>query len=294
MSNSLSKKITVIGSGVVGQATGKGFSAKGFDVEFVDVDTGKVDQLKKEGYSAFTADEIAERNYDSDISIFTVPTPTVNGKIKFDYLEQASIDLGKRLAKVKKYHILVTRSTILPGTTRDLVIPLVEKHSGKKCGVDFGACMNPEYLREETAVTDFSNPWLVVIGQFDQKSGDLLEEVYKKFECPIERVALEEAEIQKYIHNLFNATKIAFFNEFRHICQNINVDANNIFNLVAKSCEGMWNTKYGIRDRGPFSGSCLPKDTQAMYAWATEKGYDVDVLEATIKANEKFKTKHKK
>ena len=294
MSNSLSKKITVIGSGVVGQATGKGFSAKGFDVEFVDIDENKVSHLKKEGFNAYTAQEIAEKEYDSDISIFTVPTPTVDGKIKFDYLEQASMDLGQRLAKVNKYHVLVTRSTILPGTTRDIVIPLVEKYSGKKCGVDFGACMNPEYLREETAVTDFSNPWLVVIGQFDQKSGDMLEEVYKKFECPIERVALEEAEIQKYIHNLFNATKIAFFNEFRHICMNLNVDANNIFGLVAKSCEGMWNTKYGIRDRGPFSGSCLPKDTQAMYAWALEKGYDIDVLEATIRANEKFKTKHTK
>lgn len=280
-------KIGIIGSGVVGQATGKGFKLKGFDVLFVDVNPNTVESLRNEGYESHLASELpSELTW--DISIFTVPTPTVDGHLNFKYLKDASKELGRKLRNTKKYHLFVVRSTVLPGTTEGIVLRLLEKFSGKKAGKHFGLCMNPEYLREVSSVEDFSNPWIVVIGEFDKKSGDLMERVYKRFKCPIHRVTIKEAEIQKYVHNLYNAVKITFFNEMRQVGKEIKVDTELIFKLTAKSCEGMWNPSYGTKDYGAFSGACLPKDTKAFYTWADKKGFDVELLEAAISVNEKI------
>ena len=279
------KKITIVGSGVVGKATGVGFAQKGNEVTFLDIDQKRVLSLREEGYKAYAVPEINPETFESDINIFTVPTPTIDGRINLDYLIQAARDLGKRLKHAKNYQLVVTRSTMVPGTTRDIVIKEIEEYSGKKAGIDFGVCMNPEYLREEKAVEDFANPWIIVIGQFDQKSGDIMEELYADFECEKHRVSLEEAEIQKYIHNLYNAVKISFFNEFRQITKSMSLDSNKVMNLVARSCEGMWNPLYGTKDRGPYGRSCLPKDTKAFYIWAKEKGFDMKVLKATMDVN---------
>lgn len=286
-------KISIIGSGIVGQATGKGFAQKGFDVTFIDVNQRIIEDLREQGFGAYYAGD-ATSGLDSDISIFTVPTPTVDGEIKLQYLKQAAKDLGKRIANMKKYHLAVIRSTVVPGTTEGVVLKLIEKYSGKKAGKDFGICMNPEYLREISAVDDFANPWIVVIGEYDKKSGDLLEKIYKKFNAPIYRVSIKEAEMQKYVHNLYNAVKITFFNEMRRIGKNLKIDAERIFELTVKSCEGIWNHKYGTRDFGAFSGSCLPKDTQAFYAWAEKKGWNTDLLGVTIEVNKSFIKTHRR
>ena len=284
--------ICIIGPGVVGQATGKVFVAKGIKVGFLGRTKEKVEILKKEGYNAFTKDELLDGNYDFDITIFTVPTPTVKGKIDLIVLKQASADLGKRLKYSKKYHLVVVKSTVPPGTIEDLVIPTIEKYSGRKVGKDFGACMNPEYLRAETAYEDSLNPLIILNGEYHKKSGDMLELVYKdKFDCPIYRCELKEAEMQKYVHNLYNALKITFFNEMREIGKEIDADTEKMFKLVAISAEGMWNPKYGIRDRGPFDGSCLPKDTQAFFHWAEASGFDASLLRTVIDVNNKLISK---
>ena len=277
-------KLSIIGSGVVGYASGLGFIKRNLDVTFLDIDPKRVAFLRSKGYKAYVTSELNGQN-DFDISFLSVSTPTVNGLINLTNLKEACKDLGKRLANSDKYHLVVDRSTLLPGTTRNLIIKTLEEYSGKKAGKDFGVCMNPEYLREATAESDFTKPWIIVIGEYDKKSGDTLEALYSVFDAPIYRVTLEEAEIQKYIHNLFNAVKIAYFNEFRDICNDLNLNTQNILDLVAKSCEGMWNPAYGVRDFGPFKGSCLPKDTEAFLSYAKTKGYDAKVLEATIKAN---------
>jgi UDPglucose 6-dehydrogenase len=186
----------------------------------------------------------------------------------------------------KKYHLVVVKSTVPPGTTEELVIKNIEKYSGKKIGKDFGACMNPEYLREYAAYEDSLNPWLIVIGEYDEKSGKTLEEAYKVFECPMYRVSLKEAEMQKYVHNLYNASKIAFFNEMRQVAKEIGADADKIFKFTAMSAEAIWNPKYGIRDMGPFSGACLPKDTKAFHYWAQTQGLDTRLLGMIIEQNE--------
>ncbi|MDO8498931.1 MAG: nucleotide sugar dehydrogenase [bacterium] len=284
-------KICIVGPGIVGQATGKAFLAKGFEITFVGVDPKNITDLRHEGYNANLVNEVFNGNYNFDVTFLTVPTPTLDGKIDISALKDASINLGKNLAHSDKYHLVVVKSTVLPGTTENMVIKYIEKYSKKRAGPDFGVCMNPEYLREKTADEDALNPWLILIGEYDKKSGYILSEIYRDFDGPIYRVSITEAEIQKYIHNLFNATKITFFNEMRQIGQKMGINIEKVFNLTSLSAEGVWNHTYGIKDKGPFSGKCLPKDTQAFFSWAEENGFDAKLLKSVIEVNEKIKTK---
>lgn len=283
-------RVAVIGSGVVGQATGRGFLARGIAVTFVDTNLDKVQSLREEGLVACTPTELAEREHDVDVTVLTVSTPTHEGKIDLTHLRAAAEDLGRRLAHTSKYHVVVVRSTVVPGTTEDLVAASIEKFSGRQRGKDFGLCMNPEYLREKTSVQDFHEPWIVVIGQYDQRSGNTVAALYRDFPCPIFRVTLREAEAQKYVHNLFNAVKITFFNELRQVCRHAGIDSEAIFPLVAQSAEGMWNPAYGTKDYGPFDGMCLPKDTQAFLHWAQTNGWEMPLLATAITVNNELTT----
>jgi len=282
-------KICVVGPGVVGKATLRAFRDKGLETAFIARTQESVDKLRSEGFTAYGRNDLMNGDYDYDITIFTLPTPTNNKKINLDAMELAAIDLGKRLRKTNKYHVVVVKSTCPPGTTENVVVKTIEEFSGKKVGVDFGACMNPEYLREVSAYEDTVKPWVIVIGEHDKKSGDLLASAYKNFDAPIYRCSMKEAEMQKYVHNLYNAVKITFFNEMREIANNIDVDANKIFEYTVQSCEGIWNPKYGTKDRGAFSGACLPKDTKAFLHFVKGAGLEADLLKKTIEVNEKIK-----
>lgn len=275
-------KIAVVGSGFVGRATGEGLSKHGHDVTFIEVDKDKVEDAKKAGFKAFTPDEYDKIT--TDITMFCVPTPTKGSSIQLDILKKAAEQFAERLKNHKDYHVLVIRSTVPPKTTRE-VGAFIEKASGKKLGKDFGLCMQPEYLREVTAKEDYERPWFVLIGEYDEKSGDLLEKIYRTFDAPIQRCALEEAEFQKYVHNVFNAVKIAFFNEMRIAAKGEGWNVDKIFHATAESCEGIWNPLYGLRDFGPFDGSCLPKDTTALLEWGTNNGYNFGILRSVIKEN---------
>jgi UDPglucose 6-dehydrogenase len=276
-------KIAVVGSGFVGQATGKGLKKHGNEVTFVDVDQEKVKKLQEEGFQANLADEY--KDITTDVTMFCVPTPTKGDSIQLNYLEGAVEAFAKRLKNHDKYHVAVIRSTVPPKTTRDVVLPLIENVSGKKAGKDFGLCMQPEYLREVTANEDFERPWFVLIGEFDERSGSTVEKIYRSFDAPIERCSLEEAEFQKYVHNVYNAVKIAFFNEMRTIANNEKWNADMVFRATAESCEGIWNPLYGLRDFGPFDGSCLPKDTRALLQWGDKHEYDLGILRSVIVEN---------
>lgn len=277
-------RIDVIGSGFVGEATGRGFIDRGYQVAFIDIKAERVAALRAQGLDAYLPDERLVQGDISDVSLLTVNTPTVAGTIQLQYLFGAVTQLAERLARTERYHLVVVRSTVVPGTTEE-IITLLEKYSGKKVGLDFGVCMNPEYLREKTAVHDFTNPWIVVIGEYDTRSGDTLFKLYEKFTCPKHRVSLREAEMQKYVHNLYNAVKITFFNEMREVAHQSGVDPERIFALTAQSAEGMWRPEYGIHDKGPFDGSCLPKDTAAYLAWAEAQGLTMPLLATTIEVN---------
>lgn len=281
-------KITIVGSGFVGRATGKGLAQHGNAVTFLDIDEARVSQLKAEGLSAMVPEQCT--SLDAEMTMFCVPTPTVDGKIQLEYLERAVEAFAKRLRRHSRYHVVVIRSTVPPGTTRDLVLPIIEEVSGKKAGPDFGLAMQPEYLREVSAEQDFARPWLITIGELDQRSGDAVHKIYQKFDAPIERLGLEEAEFQKYVHNLYNAVKIAFFNEMRVVADHEGWDADAIFRATAASSEGVWNPIYGIRDLGPFDGSCLPKDTKALLQWGDQNGYQLEILRSVIAENARHET----
>lgn len=283
-------RICIFGPGVVGYATGKALAEKKFKVGFIGRSQDKVKKLRDEGYWAYTFETFPNHSFDFDISFLTIATPTIKGKIQLQGIKQVAKFIGGRLTMTNKYHVIVVKSTVVPGTTEEIVIPLLEKYSGKKVGKDFGVCMNPEYLREKTAVEDSRKPWMVLIGQYDKKSGDMLAKVWKKFKCPVYRCSIKEAEMQKYVHNLYNAVKIAFFNEMRVIAGSMKADADTIFKYTALSCEGIWNISYGLKNFGPYSGSCLPKDTQAFHEFSRKKHFHDDVLKATIKANTRLLT----
>lgn len=274
-------KIQIIGAGFVGQATGRGFLAHGHEVTFVDIDTARLTALNQQG---LTAHPPAQAGNDAEISILTLPTPTVDGQIDLRPLRSATAALAARLAGQSNYHLVVVRSTVVPGTTEAL-IKILEQGSGRRVGPDIGVCMNPEFLREKNAQADFVHPWLIVIGEYDQRAGDTLAVLYQDFGCPMHRTSLREAELQKYVHNLFNAVKIAFFNEMRQVARAADIDPEVIFPLVAKSAEGMWNATYGTKDHGPFNGSCLPKDSQAFLDWAHARGWPMPILASAIAAN---------
>jgi UDPglucose 6-dehydrogenase len=140
------------------------------------------------------------------------------------------------------------------------------------------------------SLSDAMNPKAIIIGQFDQKSGDTLVSLFNRFSTQIMRMTIEEAEFHKFVHNTFNATKIAFFNEMRIIAEKQQLDPEKIFQSVIVTCEGIWNPEYGTRNWGPFDGSCLTEDSQALLNWSTENQYDMGILDAVLRQNRNMKT----
>ncbi|GAH63657.1 unnamed protein product [marine sediment metagenome] len=204
-------KISIIGSGVVGKATGIGFNDFGNQVIFHDINEQTLTSLETEGHIVTT--NMSEAIANSKVSFICVPTPTQAGKMDLTYVKKATINIARSLRENKEYHLIVVRSTVLPGTTRTKIVPLIEKHSNLKAGQDFGVCCNPEFAREASTLEDFLNSSRIVIGELDKRSGDLLERLYTPFKAPIIRTDLETAEMIKYVANCFLATKISYFNE---------------------------------------------------------------------------------
>lgn len=291
MNNINKKKIAQVGSGFVGKAAGKGFHNLGHEVWFYDVKPEVIKSLRDEGFHAEHIDSLSKaKKKDFDFFMISVPTPSVEGRVVLDYLKSSLEDMGRYLSKTNHYAVFVVRSTVPPGTTEEVVIPALERVSGKKHGVDFGVSMNPEFLREVSAEQDFANPWMTVVGANDAATSLSLGELYRPFNSPITHMSIKEAEMTKYIHNLLNATKISFFNEMRVVSERMGIDPDLEFKTVIKSAEAMWNPEYGIKNFGPFGGSCLPKDTSGFFTWAKEKfNLELPVLKGTIRTNEIIK-----
>ncbi len=278
-------RITIVGSGVVGLATGKGFIEHGNDVVFVDVDELTISRLCERGYTATYPSEADL--IDVDAVFVSVTALTAPGGIDLSCLEQACKSLGTALAECPTQPAIVFRCTIPPGTTRDRLVPLLEEASGKTAGVDFGVCYNPEYLRAYSAERDFLHPRIVTIG-WDKRNDDFTRRVagiYASFGAPIYHCSYEEAEFQKYVHNLFNATKISFFNEMRTVARALGLDPGNAFQCTALSAQGMWDSLYGSHDHGPYSGACLPKDVGAWLSFAEDRGFQAPLLSAVRAIN---------
>jgi UDPglucose 6-dehydrogenase len=276
----------IVGSGVVGEATGRGFAKRGYHVSYVDINPKRIAQLRNEGLNAMTVGEV---DWDRvDIVMLTVSTPTLNGDIVLDHIRSATQDVGRGLATTDKFVVVVVRSTVPPTTTERILTPLLENSSGKCAGIDFGVGMNPEFLRQKTAVQDFDRPWITVLGTLERRTADILSQLYASFGGLIAHCTPTEAETIKYVNNVYNAVKISYFNEVHKICQNLGIDGNLVGAIVARSAEGMWNALYGTRGGVPYGGACLPKDTVAFMEFCRSQGWEHLMLEATIEVNERL------
>lgn len=272
--------LSIIGSGIIGQATGIGLSKSGNKVVFYDIDNEKLTALKKKGYQVVK--DLTSAIQSSDILFVCLPTPSSNGSINCKIIESVISEIGKLLNKIRQYKLIVIRSTVLPTMTRCKIVPLLEKYSNLKAGEDFGVCMNPEFLREKSSLQDFLNPSRIIIGQLDKKSGDILEKVYSFFEAPLIRTKLDTAEMIKYAANLFLASKISFFNEMYLVCQKIGVDSNVLGRAVAYDPR---IGAYGVRGGYPFDGACLPKDLTAFRTFARTLKINPKMLDAINSVN---------
>lgn len=288
-------KISIVGSGWVGENTGKGLIGLGHDVIFHDISEEKVKQLRKDGLEATTDLEKVVLN--SDVSFVCVPTPTEGGEIKLDYLEGAVEDLARVLKDKEDYHLVTVKSTVVPTTTEELVVPIFEEVSGKKVGEDIGVCMNPEFMTEIsgswTDEEDFQKGFSsdrIVIGEYDEESGDRLEKVYEELDVPIVRTDLREAEMIKYASNCMLATKISYWNQIFKICEELGIDSDEVAQSVAMDPRiGKYGTVHGMA----FGGKCLPKDLRALIAFAEDEiGEEPELLKAVEDINDYMAEKY--
>lgn len=279
-------RMVIVGSGVVGQATGKGFARHGHTVTYVDINPQTISLLCAEGLNATTAIEVDWPS--ADIVMLAVPTPSVDGAVVLDYIEAAALDVGRGLAQTEQFVPVVVRSTVPPTTTTDRITPILERASGKRAGVDFGVAMNPEFLRQVSSVQDFARPWITVLGSSDRRTAELLDQLYACFGALIVRCTPTEAEMIKYVNNVYNAVKISYFNEVHALCTQLGIDSNLVGAAVARTAESMWNPLYGTRGGVPFGGACLPKDTSAFLHFVHEHGWQHLMLEATIEVNRRL------
>jgi GDP-mannose 6-dehydrogenase len=221
----------------------------------------------------------------SELSLICVGTPSRNdGSPDYSHLENVCREIGAALATKDSFHVVVVRSTVLPGTTRNLVVPLLERSSSRKAGVDFGVCSNPEFLRESTAVQDFMHPPLIVIGETDRRCGDLLLQLYAGLASPVIRCSMEIAETVKYAANAWHAIKVIYANEIGNFCKSIGIDSHLMMNIICQDTALNVSPAY-MRPGFAFGGSCLPKDIQALIHYAHSLSVTMPLIESVLPSN---------
>jgi UDPglucose 6-dehydrogenase len=295
--------VSIIGTGYVGSVTGACFAELGHNVVCADIDTEKVEQIntgippiheqelpellkKHAGKRLRATDDYNDAILESDVTFICVGTPSdEDGCIDLSIVRSASTSIGKALAErgadsCHAYHVVVVKSTVVPGTTDEVVAPLIRANVGDDEVV--GIAMNPEFLREGKAVHDFMNPDKIVIGG-DVRAVDTVARLYEKIPCEITRTDTRTAEMIKYANNSFLATKISFANEIGNICKKLGIDVYEVMSAIGKDfriSEQFLNAGAG------FGGSCFPKDVKALIGRACELGYDPLLLNAVIMINE--------
>ncbi len=296
-------KIAVFGLGYVGVVSSACLAKAGHTVVGVDPNSTKVD-LVNSGQSPIIEKDVgeiiqqtvadgrlracanaAEAVNDSDLSLVCVGTPSAaNGSLDLHYVETVCQEIGAALADKATYHTVVIRSTILPGTMRGSVIPVLENASGKNAGQDFGLCNNPEFLREGTAVYDYHNPPKTVIGAIDRQSAEVLEALYETLPGPVIVTNIETAEMVKYVDNVWHALKVSFANEIGAICKQLNIDSHAVMDIFCQDTNLNISSRY-LKPGFAFGGSCLPKDLRALAFHSNRLDLKLPVLESILESN---------
>ncbi|MBU2563319.1 MAG: UDP-glucose/GDP-mannose dehydrogenase family protein [Actinobacteria bacterium] len=296
--------ISIFGLGYVGAVSAACFAQNGYRVIGVDVQQQKIElinlgkspivergveeiisrQVKAKRLSATNNSEAAV--FESDLSIICVGTPSgQNGEIDFNHIETVVKEIGEALKVKEKYHVIVIRSTVPPGTTRNKIIPIIEKASGKSVGKDFGICFNPEFLREASAVEDFNYPPKTIIGEFDRKSGEIVASLYKDLPAVIFRTTIETAEMLKYADNAWHALKISYANEIGSICKAVGVDSHELMNIFCRDIKLNISPLY-LKPGFVIGGSCLPKDLRAIISMGRKLKLEIPLLESILPSNQ--------
>ncbi len=223
----------------------------------------------------------------TDLSLICVGTPSQpNGDLEITYIRRVGEQIGQALRSKAGWHVVAVRSTILPGTMRETVIPTLEKFSGRVAGNDFGVCHNPEFLREGSAVKDFREPPKTVIGELNQASGEMLAELYRGIEAPLFRTDLETAEMVKFVDNPWHALKIGFANEIGNLCKSFGVDSRQVMDIFCRDTKLNISSAY-LKPGFAFGGSCLSKDLRALASRAGTRNLELPILTSVLPSNEK-------
>ena len=224
---------------------------------------------------------------DSEISLVCVGTPSqLNGALDLRYVRAVCEQIGASLAEKEAFHVVVARSTMLPGTMRDVVIPTLEEASGKRAGRDFGVCVNPEFLREGTAVHDYRHPPKTVVGATDDASAERLVALYGGLDAPLVRTSIETAEMVKYVDNVWHAAKVAFANEIGTLCKPLAIDSHEVMSIFCQDTKLNLSPTY-LRPGFAFGGSCLPKDLRALDHKARTLDLELPLLHSIMASNQR-------
>ncbi|MBM5460368.1 UDP-glucose/GDP-mannose dehydrogenase family protein [Pseudomonas sp. P66] len=297
-------RISIFGLGYVGAVCAGCLSARGHEVIGVDVSKTKIDLINQgkspivepgletllqqgidKGRLRGTTD-FAAAIRDSELSMICVGTPSKkNGDLGLEYIESVCREIGYVLREKATRHTIVVRSTVLPGTVKNVVIPILEYCSGKKAGVDFGVAVNPEFLRESTAIKDYDQPPMTVIGELDKASGDVLQSLYEELDAPIIRKDIEVAEMIKYTCNVWHAAKVTFANEIGNIAKAVGVDGREVMDVVCQD-KSLNLSQYYMRPGFAFGGSCLPKDVRALTYRASSLDIKAPLLNSLMTSND--------
>jgi GDP-mannose 6-dehydrogenase len=296
-------RVAIFGLGYVGSVSAASFAADGHDVIGVDVNPAKVaavnsghspivepglDQLLKTGVEerrlcATTSPEEAVRG--SDLSLVCVGTPSrKNGSLDLTCLIRVCEQIGDCLKHTPSYHVVVVRSTVLPGTTHDHVIPILEKRSGKKYGEGFGVSVNPEFLREGTALKDFRQPPLTLVGHNHATDAAPTKALYHNIEAPLLSTSIRVAEMMKYTSNTWHAVKVVFANEIGNLCKRMGLDSHEVMDIFCRD-EKLNLSRYYLKPGFAFGGSCLPKDVRALQYRAREVDLEIPMINSVLDSN---------
>ena len=297
-------RVSVFGLGYVGSVSAACFAEDGHEVVGVDVAPAKVQSLN-EGRSPIVEkglDELirdntangrlrattdtAEAVKATELSLICVGTPSrKNGSLDLTYLERVAEQIGEALKEKDDYHVVVVRSTVLPGTTHDVVIPALERTSGKKYGTGFGVTVNPEFLREGTAIHDFRHPPLTLVGHNYASDAEPTKALYAKVEAEMETTTIRTAEMMKYASNTWHALKVTFANEIGNVCKRVGIDSHEVMSIFCKDTK-LNLSSYYMKPGFAFGGSCLPKDVRALQYRAKEVDLDMPVIQAILGSNQ--------
>ena len=296
-------KLSIFGLGYVGCVSAACFADRGHEVIGVDVNSLKVGRINggkspivEPGIAELIAEAVKQNKLrattdadsavaGSDVSLVCIGTPgNHNGSLDLSYIKRACQQIGEALAQKSRYHIVAMRSTMLPGTIEQTVIPTLEIFSGKRAGRDFGVAVNPEFLREGSSIYDFTHPPFTLIGADDEETSLPLQRLYAGTDAAMITVGIKEAEMVKYACNSFHALKVAFANEIGNVSKALGVDSHVVMDVFCKDTK-LNLSPYYLKPGFAFGGSCLPKDIRAITYKAKELDVEVPLLNSILLSN---------